>query len=90
MGLVLVELVMAVEERFGVPIPDQETQHLKTPRQLVDFVAKRVATGRPAELRVDDWSYEQVQEVVFELIREIAGLSTFDPDAEFVRDLRLD
>ena len=82
MGLDIVELVLAVEERFHLDIPDEEAQRLETPRQLVDYVAQwRQATSR---------EYAQIEAIVFELVRETTGLATFDPDAHFVRDLNLE
>lgn len=82
MGLDIVELVLAVEERFQLEIPDEEAQCLETPRQLVDYVAqRRQATSR---------EYAQIEEIVFEVVRETTGPATFDPDAHFVRDLNLE
>lgn len=38
MGLDLVELVVAVEERFEIEIPDTDASELATPRQLIDYL----------------------------------------------------
>lgn len=38
MGLDAVELVMAIEEEFGIDISDAEAEKLLTPRLLIDFI----------------------------------------------------
>jgi hypothetical protein len=42
MGLDLVELVMSVEEHFGIDIPDRDVVNLRTPGHLIEYVAARV------------------------------------------------
>ena len=42
MGLDLVEMVMAVEEHFGIEILDKEAYHITTPRKLIDYVTEKV------------------------------------------------
>jgi acyl carrier protein len=39
-----VELVMALEEAFGVEIPDEAAERIATFRDAVDFVRARLAT----------------------------------------------
>lgn len=47
MGLDAVELVIAIEETFGIDLPDADVANLTTPRKLIDYVCARVgATGR--------------------------------------------
>jgi acyl carrier protein len=48
MGLDGVELIMAVEEAFGVSISDEEAGQIRTPRQLCDVVAGKVRTVEPS------------------------------------------
>ena len=45
MGLDLVELVMAVEETFGIELPDAEAEKLTTPALLTEFILTRVKTA---------------------------------------------
>ncbi len=33
-----VEVIMALEDEFGVSIPDEEAQNIKTVKDLVDFI----------------------------------------------------
>ncbi|HEX8987039.1 MAG TPA: hypothetical protein VF816_03695 [Rhodocyclaceae bacterium] len=42
MGLDSVELVLAVEEEFGIGIPDEDAANLTTPRILADYVVSRL------------------------------------------------
>jgi acyl carrier protein len=39
-SLSMVEVVVAAEERFGVKIPDDQVQNLKTVGDAVDFIEK--------------------------------------------------
>lgn len=45
MGLDGVELIMAVEERFGIDIPDEDAEKLVTPGQLHTYVLGRLRAG---------------------------------------------
>ena len=45
MGLDLVEFTLAVEDTFGIFIPDAEAATIATPGQLVDYIEKRVGKG---------------------------------------------
>ena len=42
----LVELVVDLEKRFGIMIPDEDAQSILNFRQLVDYLEKRVPEGR--------------------------------------------
>ncbi len=41
-SLDVVELVMAVEDNFGVSIPDNEMENLKSVRDLVEYVESNI------------------------------------------------
>jgi len=43
MGLALVEVVIVVEDAFGIPIPDEDMQRIATPRALVDYLMEKLA-----------------------------------------------
>lgn len=43
MGLEGVELILAYEEAFGVRFTDEDAARIKTPRDVIDFVAARVS-----------------------------------------------
>jgi phosphopantetheine binding protein len=42
LGLDLIEFTMAVEEAFGLSIPDADVINILTPRQLVDYLSRRL------------------------------------------------
>jgi len=44
LGLSLVEYVMAVEEAFGISIPEEDTAQVRTARDLVDYLLPRITT----------------------------------------------
>jgi len=45
MGLDVVEFIMAVEDAFGLDIPDSEAQRLATPGLVIDYLAARLPPG---------------------------------------------
>ena len=40
-SLDVVELVMAIEEEFGIDVPDEDTQGLKTVQDVVDYIKSK-------------------------------------------------
>ena len=40
-SLDVVELVMAIEEEFGIDVPDEDTQGLKTVQAVVDYIKSK-------------------------------------------------
>jgi acyl carrier protein len=47
-----VALVLALEERFGIDMPDEEAEQLRTVQQLIEYVELAVALQRPGNRRV--------------------------------------
>ncbi len=41
-SLDLVELVMAMEEEFGMEVPDEEAEKLRTVKDVIDYVKQKV------------------------------------------------
>jgi len=39
-SLDVVEMIMALEERFGIEIPDSEAENIKTVQDVVDYIEK--------------------------------------------------
>ena len=39
-SLDVVELTMAIEENFGIEIPDEDVEKLETVKDIIDYVAK--------------------------------------------------
>ena len=48
MGLDGVEMVMELEDEFGIGIPDDEAERMQTVGQTVEFIARELAARRPA------------------------------------------
>src|SRR5687768_4924872 len=46
MGLQGVELVMAIEDEFGISIPDHDASRLETVGQIYDYVRQRLSATR--------------------------------------------
>ncbi|HLL70584.1 MAG TPA: phosphopantetheine-binding protein [Pyrinomonadaceae bacterium] len=82
MGLDLVELVMAFEEKFGVSIPDAEANELTTPREVTDYLMRKNAVGGR--------SREEVARIVRQVIEEQCAVYDFTEDSRFVDDMHLD
>ena len=77
---------MAVEEKFGIHIPDQETQEATTPGKLTDLVFATLAASETP----DRWRKDHVWIVVRDIIVEKTGVTDFTKDSHFVSDMRLD
>lgn len=41
-SLVVYEIAMRIQDDYGVPIPDEALDELKTPRAFIDYVAARI------------------------------------------------
>ena len=81
MGLDHVELVVAVEKRFGVSISDVEAQQAETPSKLADVVFSKAGNR---------WTREQVWQMMRHIIIETTGQTDFTEDSHFVNDMKLD
>jgi acyl carrier protein len=94
MGLDLVELVMTVEERFDVEIPDEEASELRTPRMVMDCVERKDANRSSGVLGIQKqprkWTSEDIARGVREIVRGQLGINTFDDDDRFVEDLEVE
>ncbi len=82
MGLDIVELFMAVEEKFGISIPDEDASELSTPRKVTDYVMSKVE-GR-------GMTREEVTAIVRQVIEEETATHDFHEDSHFVYDMNLD
>lgn len=85
MGLDLVELVIGVEEAFGIAIPNSVAVTMTSPRKVSEYLESRLI-GPPEGPRAG-WTREQIDETLTELVKEHLGIERFSPDDEFVRDL---
>ncbi len=87
MGLDTVELVMAVEDHFGIAIPDKVAEKIVSVGLLQEFIcAEHHRLGRNTHTS---------QQIYDELIALVAKHSGIDPtrihaESRFVEDLRMD
>jgi acyl carrier protein len=87
MGLDSVELVMAVEEHFGISIPDDEASQLVTVGKLHAWVVNELQ--RLNRLAVEPSAvFDQIRELICDQL----GISPdrIVPEARFVQDLHID
>ena len=87
MGLDTVELVLAVEKRFSITIPNDAAARLATVGQMHQFIVERLQHERPRELDRDE-----VYSILTEVICHQLGVRREDvtPEAHFVYDLGAD
>ena len=87
MGLDTVELLMAIEEGFGLGIPNEAAERLTTVGDMHAYLVSELARlGRPD--RDDVRVYEKMRDIICHQ----TGLKPDEvvPTASFVEDLRLD
>jgi acyl carrier protein len=87
MGLDSVELVMAVEEAFGIAIPDADAAKMITPEMMITYVQNAVASCPEHSQR---WTHDELRHVIRQIISEKLCVKNFNDTDEFVRDLGLD
>jgi acyl carrier protein len=90
MGLDAVELVVAVEDKFGITIPNAVAAQMITPAIMISYVQETVAQNAKDLNEAPRWTQEEVRDVVRQVIREQLGIDTFRDTDEFVRDLGID
>ena len=80
MGLDAVELVIAWEEAFDVRFSDEDAAAMRTPRDVIDFIAgrRRDLTREAIAARVREITFEQV------------GKVDYGEDKAFVADMGID
>lgn len=87
MGLDAVELVLAVEEEFGIIIPDAVAAEMISPAVMITYV-QNVMASRQDHTR--KWTDDEVRRVIRKTISEQLGVEKFNDTDEFVRDLGVD
>ncbi len=81
MSMDMMEFVMEIEDTFGVTIPDEDYEHLKTVGSLAEYIVQRSPDSRPDDV------WKAVQRLVcehFVIPPEVV------PNARWVEDLKLD
>lgn len=99
MGLDGVELIMAYEEVFGIQFTDEDAVRMRTPRDVIDFIASRVpitseSTFPPATRllgeRGEPWSRQEIAQTVKQITLAQLGDVPYGEDQRFVEDLGVD
>lgn len=87
MGLDTVELVMAIEENFGIEIPDAAAEKMFTVGEMHAFLVLELR-----RLKRDDWDETRIFERLREIICHQLGVkpAAVVPEARFVKDLGAD
>jgi len=82
MGMDSVEMILAIEEEFALEIDDAAAEVMRTPRNLIDHIARQ----RPDRARAD------IAVRVREIIIEQLGINEaiYHEDARFIEDLGVD
>jgi hypothetical protein len=91
MGLDILEAFMAVEQAFGIEVPDAEAARMGTVGSLFNYLRGHVS---PEQLGPGDaWAYAgPLCERYVDVLAEETGLrrDRLRPEAQWVRDLGLD
>jgi acyl carrier protein len=94
MGLDIVEFVIAVEGSFGIDIPDKDAMALETPRLLIEYLGRHLATYDVAPMRDPNasWTRQEIETQIVNLIESELGvdMTKYTLDSRFVRDMGLD
>jgi len=83
MGLEVVEFVIDVEKAFGLSIPDHDFGALKTPRELVIYLCRRIPEVDPAfGTAAARWTQAEIQQVVEGLLAKNGRRRDIDLDTD--------
>jgi len=88
MGLDSVEIVLGWERALGVSISDAEARELRTPRQAVDLICRKLGVARGTQ--GDCLSRREIREVVRAVVVDVLGPRTFGDDDDFIRHMGVD
>jgi acyl carrier protein len=86
MGLDAVELVMAIEEKFKIEVPDHAATHLVTVGHLRNYIIERLRARGESPVEAEVWV--KLREIVVEQLG--VGPEQVTPEASFVEDLGMD
>ncbi|MEZ5427699.1 MAG: phosphopantetheine-binding protein [Pyrinomonadaceae bacterium] len=86
MGLDIVEMVMRVEEEFGIDIPDEIAATFTTPRTIIDYL-----TDLP-QFEAENRPREYIADKVWAIIEDETAnrRSDYNEDSRFIEDMGMD
>lgn len=83
MGLDSVELLMEIENYFGIRIPDQEAEKLYTIQKMIDSVASHLnITNENTELR--NFMFQKIEQGINEIQKSTNHIGLSDKIAQFI------
>lgn len=87
MGLDLIKLVMDVEDHFGVSIPIDDQEHLRTVQDLSDLVIRELE--RDERVVLEEGRRERILLGICQMISEQKRLPIAEvrPESDLIRDL---
>lgn len=91
MGLDIVELIVAIEDTFGIEIPDRDAENLATVGSLADYVY-RALRGRETYKRDSRYNRELVERIVILIVSDKCGIKpeNIERRHSFTTDLGMD
>ena len=72
MGLDSVEFVIALEQSFALYIPDADAVDLTTPRQVIEYLEKRLASGESSQC-LDQMAFYSVRRAAMGILERPRG-----------------
>jgi hypothetical protein len=82
----IVLLFAAIEQKFGILIPDTEAQEADTPGKLADLIWSKLQSADPPTRLTES----HVWQIIHDTIVEETGVTDFTRDSHFVTDMDLD
>jgi len=92
LGLDSVQIVLTVEERFGIKISDAEAERLLRVADLHACIARKLKERGAVAEASRDWTDQQLLEEIRDIVVEEVGVprKRITWDARFHADLRID
>ena len=98
MGMDSVEVILSVEDAFGIDIPNEAAANILTLKNLIDYIVEHVSTMAQEKCHTQRIFCKlrrafrnQIPALeVREIISDVLGIVDFRQSADFVKDLQFD